>query len=141
MRRALLSYSKAARPMSRTFARSAGEATPSSLDSWSKGTTAAVGGLTIVGAIGGGGYWLHTVDAKLLAQKKVLEGAIKEMDAKMAGVEKAVTKEVDAKMAGVSDKAKAEALMVLKEYGVSAAGCSVSLVSVLESLRLNKRTV
>jgi hypothetical protein len=43
------------------------------------------------------------------------EGVVKDM----SGLKELVAKEVDAKIAGVSDKAKAEALMVLKDYGVS----------------------
>ena len=138
-----------------------------SLEGMSKATQLAIGIGTIVLAAAGGGYAIHTVDAKLLAldarltatvtgSAKELEakvaGSAKELDAKLAGVKETITKEVDAKLAGttkeldakvagsakeldakvagikesvskevagVSDKAKAEALMVLKDYGVS----------------------
>jgi len=48
-----------------------------------------------------------------------LKSATEKVDIKMAALKELVAKEVDAKIAGVSDKAKAEALMVLKDYGVS----------------------
>jgi hypothetical protein len=98
--------------------------------------------VAIVAAVGGAGYWIHTVDAKLaevdarLSTKidERLAGVEKGVDAKVAGVKETVTKEVDAKVAGVekgvdakvasmADKAKAEALMVLKDYGVSDVKC------------------
>ena len=66
------------------------------------------------------------VDAKETVTKEVdakVAGVSKEVDAKVAGVKETVTKEVDAKVAGLekaaADKAKAEALSVLKDYGVS----------------------
>ena len=128
--------------MSRKFASAAGETTVGMLDTMSKGTQAGVGLLTIVGAIiGMGGYAAHRVDAKLgemdarLSAKMdglkgevnaTMAGVDKSVDAKVAGLDKSidarlagVEKGVDAKVAGVSDKAKAEALMVLKDYGVS----------------------
>ena len=105
-----------------------------SLEGMSKATQLVMGLGTIFGTIvivaAGGGYAIHTVDAKLLAldarltatvagSAKELDakvaGTAKELDAKVAGIKDSVSKEV----AGVSDKAKAEALMVLKEYGVS----------------------
>lgn len=46
-------------------------------------------------------------------------GLEKGVDAKVAGIKEGVTKELDAKMAGIADKAKAEALLVMKDYGVS----------------------
>jgi len=48
-----------------------------------------------------------------------LKSTTEKIDIKMAALKELVAKEVDAKIAGVSDKAKAEALMVLKDYGVS----------------------
>ena len=63
------------------------------------------------------------VDAKMAGVKEVVS---KEVDAKVAGIEKGVDakvagieKGVDAKVAGIADKAKVEALIVLKDYGVS----------------------
>ena len=67
-----------------------------------------------------------TVDAKVAGFK---ESVTKEVDAKVAGVKESVTKEVDAKVAGVKGEvdaklagarvaAEAEALRVLKDYGV-----------------------
>jgi len=120
--------------MSRTFASSAGEANTVNLDTRvSFAQLAAV----VCGAVFTGGYALHTVDAKLATVDEKMAGLEKTLDAKMAGVEKevdakmagvekevdakvaGVEKGVDAKVAGVKDTAKAEALIVMKDYGVS----------------------
>ena len=114
---------------------------PSSGDRIFKGLQISGGLISVAGVIGAAGYALHTVDAKLLVMEERMAGVketiTKEVDAKVAGNAKeldakvaGLAKEVDAKMAGVkesvskevagvSDKAKAEALMVLKDYGVS----------------------
>ena len=98
--------------MSRTFASSAGEANTVNLDTRvSFAQLAAV----VCGAVFTGGYALHTVDAKLATVDEKMAGLEKTLDAKMAGVEKGV----DAKVAGVKDTAKAEALIIMKDYGVS----------------------
>jgi len=137
MRRVVLSCSKAAGAMSRKFASSAGEMATSGVDALIKPANIVQASIAVAAALVGAGYALHTVDAKLLAMDERLKGhknevdvkvaaVTKEVDVKVAGVTKevdakmaGVTKELDAKMAGVSDKAKAEALMVLKDYGVS----------------------
>ena len=62
------------------------------------------------------------VDAKLAGVDAKFTGAKSEVDAKLAGVKG----EVDAKLAGARVAAEAEALRVLKDYGVSVAGGKAS---------------
>ena len=109
--------------MSRTFASSAGEA---NTVNWDTRVSFAQLAAVVCGAVFTGGYALHTVDAKLATVDEKMAGLEKTLDAKMAGVEKevdakvaGVEKGVDAKVAGVKDTAKAEALIVMKDYGVS----------------------
>jgi hypothetical protein len=64
-------------------------------------------GLSAAAAIGGA-VWLISwqfapVRVEMATVKSEVAGKDKEIDAKMAGIEKAVTKEVDAKMAGIKD--------------------------------------
>lgn len=101
----------------RKFATAVGETTSdrtsaSGLDQISAFVQTGSGALSIVTALFGLGYMAHKVDAKLAEIDARLS-------AKMDGLKETVTKEVDAKMAGVKDMAKVEALIVLKDYGVS----------------------
>jgi hypothetical protein len=147
MRRVAVTFLKAG-ATARSFASSTGVEPAGSSGTLQKiylGLQITGGLIAVIGTVGAGGYALHTVDAKLAAMSTKVEGALLTVDAKVAGIKETVTKEVDAKVAGVeksvdakvagvekgvdakvasmADKAKAEALMVLKDYGVSDVEC------------------
>lgn len=130
--RATASFTKVARAISRrTFATAAHETKHGATDAHMVFAKIVGVGTVVIGVAG----YFYEMNGRLSARMDGLEKSIiKEVDAKVAGVKETVTKEVDAKVAGmetvvasevagvkegISDKAKAAALIVLRDYGVS----------------------